>query len=122
MQGLALIICDYMYSPEVAGNFFLVWALFDKQALPDNFKMGLRWEGYSYQFDSNTFASSFLSSYIATIGLYCIYVALRGIGVTKQRNYWATVHETQEIALYYCLCVGIFTVSIKVEVWQKTDD
>ena len=98
MQGLALIICDYMYSPEVAGNFFLVWALFDKQALPDNFKMGLTWEGYSYQFDSNTFASSFLSSYIATIGLYCIYVALLGIGVTKQRNYCATVHETQEIA------------------------
>ena len=53
-----------MYSPVVQEMFFLVWALFDKQvqALPDNFKMVLTWESYSYQFDSNTFASSFLSS------------------------------------------------------------
>ena len=102
----------------------MVWALFDKQmqALPDNFKMGLTWESYSYQFDSNTFASSFLSSYIATIGLYCIYVALRGSGRAKQRKYEATVHETQEIALYCYLYVGIVTVSIKVEIWHKTVD
>ena len=78
----------------------LLRALFDKQALPDNFKMGLTWESYSYQFDRNTFASSFLSSCIAKIGLYCMFVALRGSGLTKQRNYWATVHEPQEIALY----------------------
>ena len=75
-------------------------ALFDKLTLPDNFKMGLAWESYSYQFDSNTFASSFLSRYIAKIGLYCIYVALMRIAFTKQRKYWAIVHEIQEIALY----------------------
>ena len=76
----------------------MLWAFFEKQTLPDNFKMGLTWESYSYQFDSNAFSSSFLSSYIAKIGLYCIYVALFRTGFTKQRKYWAIVHEIQEIA------------------------
>ena len=99
-----------MYSPVVAEFFFCIYAfehkkdllraLFDKQTLPDNFKIGLTWESYSYQFSSNTFASFFLSSYIAKIGLYCICVALKRIGFTKQRKYWAIVHEIQEIALY----------------------
>ena len=88
--------------------------------MPDNFKMGLTWESYSYQFDSNTFASSFLSSYIATIGLYCIYVALLRTGFTKQRKYWAIVHEIQEIELYCYIYVGIVTVSRKVEKWKMS--
>ena len=78
----------------------LLRALFDKQTLPDNFKIGLTWESYSYQFASNTFASFFLSSYIAKIGLYCIYVALTRMGFTKDRKYEDTVHEIQEIVLY----------------------
>ena len=90
-------------------------ALFDKQTLPDNFKMGLTWESYSYQFDSSTFASSFLSSYVATIDLYCICVALK---ITKDWRDVATVHEIQEIVLYFYMCVGIVTVSSKVEKWK----
>ena len=92
-------------------------ALFDKQTLPDNFKMGLTrtWESYSYQFDSGTFASSFLSSYVGTIDLYCICVALK---ITKDWRYVATVHEIQEIVLYFYMCVGIVTVSSKVEKWK----
>ena len=96
----------------------LLRALFDKQTLPDNFKMGLTWESYSYQFDSSTFASSFLSSYFATIDLYCICVALLRMDFTKDWKYVATVHEIQEIVLYFYMCVGIVTVSSKVEKWK----
>lgn len=109
-----MFFCSYAFEHKED----LLRALFDQQTFPDNFTMGLTWESYSYQFDSSTFASSFLSSYIAKIGLYCICVALKRIAFTKQRKYEATVHEIQEIALYWCLFVGIFTVSRKVEKWK----
>ena len=105
-----------IYAFEHKGD--LLRALFDKQTLPDNFKMGLTWESYSYQFDSSTFASSFLSSYFATIDLYCICVALLRMDFTKDWKYVATVHEIQEIVLYFYMCVGIVTVSSKVEKWK----